>query len=843
MTDLAALVVRMQADNSQYIKALDQSTGKLSQFSKDQGDLLDGLAGKFAAAFSIGAMIEFTSSAIESAASLERMSETAGISVEALSSLRLAAAASGLSQDELGMSLKKLNVSIEQAAGNASSKAGVAFRGLGIDVKDANGNIKDAGSVMGELATKFAGMADGPNKVAIAVALLGRQGQNLIPVLDQGAAGLDRFRAQAEAAGIVMSGKMAADAEAFTQKFAVLKATIVDGLGQQLVSQFLPVLTELMDQFTAAGVAGSNLAGVASVIVGAFRVVASVVIEAVAEFEQIGKSMGALGAIAVAVAHGQFAEATNIWKQSSEDNVAIAKSAQDRITALYEAGGANQLSAISTIEAEKKKITGAGFNLDQGIATDAAIKKLEQFRDTIKEQADAFGLGGAALVKFKLETGSLAEDLGKAGAAGHAAATSAIAYATALQTKKDDKTVADYTAKIQEQIITLNMGTLAGESYKLSTGAIGEALKRLGPAGDAARASIIELTKSQLEAKNVNAIQALDDQAQKLSGHLVQAAEHAYDLQNKALKADLESTDNTAGLAKLEIEKQHILNVAKINELNLQAAEVNTNLAVIESKINIERTQGQISDLTAQAEETTARQAALVDLNKILTAEQGIAKAANDPSLVDGVKKFGIQIDALKAQTTQLEQSVRSGLEQSFANNFANLITGATSFRQALMGFLKDIDKQFVDMIAKDYAQQLFAGASGSSSGGLLGGLPGMLAGLFSKGGGSPAAAGVPALTQNGGAGGSMGDLVGSFAGGGSIPAGKVAIVGEAGPEYAYSGSADMQIVPSSGAQSVAVHNNFIIQAPGGVISRQSQMQAAAAAARSLSQANRRNNT
>ena len=41
----------------------------------------------------------------------------------------------------------------------------------------------------------------------------------------------------------------------------------------------------------------------------------------------------------------------------------------------------------------------------------------------------------------------------------------------------------------------------------------------------------------------------------------------------------------------------------------------------------------------------------------------------------------------------------------------------------------------------------------------------------------------------------------------------------------------------------VAVHNHFTVQAPGGVISRQSQMQTAAAAARSLGQANRRNNT
>ena len=112
--------------------------------------------------------------------------------------------------------------------------------------------------------------------------------------------------------------------------------------------------------------------------------------------------MGALAAVAVAVAHGNFSEATDIWKASAADNEAIAKSSQDRITAIWEAGGASQLSAISTIEAQKKRILSEGPNLFQLQGADAAIKKLEQFRDTIKEQADAFGFGSAALVQFKL---------------------------------------------------------------------------------------------------------------------------------------------------------------------------------------------------------------------------------------------------------------------------------------------------------------------------------------------------------------------------------------------------------------------------------------------------------
>lgn len=845
MTDLAALVVRMQADNSAYMKALDQATGRLSQFEQEQQALLGELAAKFAAAFGIDKLVEFAASSIESAASLDLLSQSAGISVEALSSLRLAAAAAGLSQDELGGSLKKLNVSISDAAGNASSKAGVAFRGLGIDVRDANGNLKDASQVLPDLANKFATMADGPNKVALAVALLGKQGQSLIPVLNQGAAGLDGFKTQAEAAGIVLSIGLAAAADDFSTKAAVLKATLVDGLGIQIATQLLPVLTELMDQFKAAGGAGSELGDIAGVLVGGFKIIAAVVIEGVAEFEQLGKSMGALGAIAVSVAQGNFSEAVDIWKQSTADNEAIEKSAQDRITAIFEAGGKDQIAAFAAIEEEKKKLrSDPGFNLAEGIASDAALKKLEQFRDTIKEQADAFGLGGAALVQFKLQTGSLADDLKKAGDAGKSAAAGAIAYATALQTKKDDKTVKDYTAQVAEQIVTFNQGALAGESYKLSTGAIGEALGRLGVKGDEARASILELAKIEIAQKDQSALQALDDQADKLAGNLNKAALAAYDLQNKTLKENLTSTGDTAGLDKLATDRQHIDDQSKINELNLKAAQINTELAATESKINLARTQGQISDLTASGQESDARTNALTQLQAIYASEQSIAAGANDPALVDGVKKFGVSIDALKAQTTQLEDSVRTGLSSSFANNFANLITGATSFRQAILGFLKDIDKQFADMIAKDYAQKLFAGASGNSSGGALGGLSGLLAGLIGGGG----AAGGANIASTGAAAagtdtGALASTIPAFASGGTLGAGKWGLVGEAGPELVYSGAQNMNVVPAGQGKQTSVTNHFVIQAPGGTISRASQMQTAAAAARSLEQANRRNNT
>jgi hypothetical protein len=850
MTDLAALVVRMQADNSQYIKALDQATGKLSKFAKDQEDAFSQLkdqfaelGAQFAAGFALDKIIEFTASSIESAAALDRLSQTTGISTESLSTLRLAAAASGLSADDMGVAYKKLNVSLEEAAGNSTSKAGIAFKGLGISVTDSSGKIKDAGSILGELAGKFQNMEDGPNKVALAVALLGKQGQNLIPVLNQGSAGLDDFKKQAEDAGLVISGDLARSAEEFSQKAAVLKASLVDGLSVRLATQLLPVLEGLAGSFGKAGGAGDALNIVSEAIVIGVKSLASVFVIGASELEKFGNALGAVGAAAAAVAHGNFVDAKNIILDGLNQNEEINQVSQARLKALWTTAAKDELDIISATEVEKLRLKLPGFNLAEGEASAAADKKLKALSDSLKEQEQAFGLGGAAAVQYKLSIGSLAEDLKIAGKDGHDAAAAAIEYANALQTKKDDKTVQDYTAKVAEQIITFHQGGLAAEEYKLSTGSIGGALKRLGVTGDEARQTITNLSLELIKAKDEAALQALDDQADKLAGNLNKAALAAFDLQNKSLKQNLTDTGDAAGLAKLDHARDLVDVQSKINKLNLTAAQINAEVGDQQAKIDLERSAGQITDIDAMNQLAVLRAKQITDLGAVYTAEQGIAATVNDPAMTDGVKKFGVQINALKTQMNAFDAQIRTGLEGAFAHNFSDLITGAKSFKQVVVGFLQDIDKQFVDMIAKNYSQQLFAapGANGSG-GGLLGGVAGLLGGLMGGGGAatSIASTGAAAAGTDTGA---LADTIMPFASGGTLDAGKVGLVGEAGPELVYSGSQNMNVLPSgAGGKQQHITQNFTIQAPGGTISRASQMQTAAAAARSLAQANRRNN-
>jgi hypothetical protein len=851
MTDLASLVVRMQADNSQYIKALDQATSKLSSFSKDVKAQLEDLADTFAAAFSVGALAEFADHAIESAASLEQMSQAAGVSVESLSSLRLAFAAGNLSQDEMGSSLKKLNSNISEAAGNAESKGGVAFRALGISVTDASGNLRDAGAVMADVANKFQGFADGPNKAAIAIQLFGRNGQSLIPVLNQGSAGLDTFRAQAEAAGIVLSGPLAEAADQFSSKFSVIKATLSEGFGNQLSAQLLPVLSTLADQFTASTSSGEAFAMVAGVIVGGVKIVAATVIEATSEFKQLGDSIGALGAVAVAAAHGDFSQAGEIWRESNADNVATAKAADAQITAVF-AAGTGKRAEIAKDGAPKPQAP----NLTGIEQSDTAIKQLQSFNTNLQDQAASFGLGSAALVNYKLQFGPLAEAIGKAGDQGKVLAASIRANALALQTKQDTKEITDYTAKLVDQVVKFDQGSVAAIDYAAATSKAGQAAKLGADGGAAFAAGVHGIAVALTQLKDAPEIGALNQQLDTLKGNLVSAAAAGFDAAHKKQSDDFSATGNTAAQATLQSLKDATTAQASFNEQQEKATVIQLQLTTTQTNLNALKESGAITDLQYGMQLAAAQAATVTQLNQIYTAEQLISQQSGLPKLAQDTQNFANQITNLTTQTNALTNSVRTNLESAFADDFSKLIQGGESFQKFLQSFFKGVENQIDSLVSKNISQSIFGtgGPAGGAAGGLAslfgggstpgggGGLSSLL-GMIGLGGSSVSAPVIPGVIQNAGTGGGIGNIVGSFAGGGTIPSGKFGVVGENGPELAYSGAANMNIVPASSSKAINVTNNFTSSTPGGQISRPSQMQQAAAAARSLQQASRRNNS
>lgn len=172
-----------------------------------------------------------------------------GISVPAFMRWTYAAKKGGVEAASLEDALKFLNLSSVAAAEGAKQDAR-AFDQLGVAYKDAHGKIVPMEQLLPKVADAFQKMEDGPRKTAIAVALFGRSGVAMIPMLNEGAAGLKKWGDEAERIGVVMSDEAAAQADEFNDSLDTLNQSVF-GLGNGIAGGLLPQLTQLIQMLTA----------------------------------------------------------------------------------------------------------------------------------------------------------------------------------------------------------------------------------------------------------------------------------------------------------------------------------------------------------------------------------------------------------------------------------------------------------------------------------------------------------------------------------------------------------------------------------------------------------------
>src|SRR5262245_18607329 len=140
MTDLARLVVKLEAQTAQYQKELEKAKAQLGDFSAFSSKSWDKLkTGALVAGTAVAAgLTALTASAISTADGFNQMAERTGVTTEALSELAYAAGLSDVSVEDLDKSMAKLSKNAVAAA-NGSKKQAEAFKTLGVSVTDADG--------------------------------------------------------------------------------------------------------------------------------------------------------------------------------------------------------------------------------------------------------------------------------------------------------------------------------------------------------------------------------------------------------------------------------------------------------------------------------------------------------------------------------------------------------------------------------------------------------------------------------------------------------------------------------------------------------------------------------
>lgn len=185
--------------------------------------------------------------AINTLDQLDDLSEKTGIAVESLSMLRYAGEVTGTPLEAIANGTKKLATNMAEAA-SGNKEAAATFKAMGIEVKNADGTLRSQDAVLLEMADRFQGYEDGAAKSALATKVFGKAGQEMIPLLNQGSAGIRALRGEAEQLGLVYGGALARDAATFNDNLKKLELAS-EGVKVALLGNILGPLNRILEVY------------------------------------------------------------------------------------------------------------------------------------------------------------------------------------------------------------------------------------------------------------------------------------------------------------------------------------------------------------------------------------------------------------------------------------------------------------------------------------------------------------------------------------------------------------------------------------------------------------------
>ncbi len=254
---------------------------------------------------------------VDAGAGLDDIANRTGASAEGLSQLRYAAEQSGTDLAAVEKAMRKLgDVQTQAAAGSKSAAAALASVGL------------SAGQLAAmSVEDRFLAVADGISRIqdpaakaSLAMDLLGKSGADLVPMMEEGSAGIRGLMAEANQLGLTISGPQAKAAAAFDDSWQQLTAAL-RASGNVIAVQVIPYAVELL-QFVLKAVPamvtlGQAIAGsVAPVLAKVGDLIAGLIPGFGSLTSAVSASVESFGGIVDALSAGEAELAAEIfWKR------------------------------------------------------------------------------------------------------------------------------------------------------------------------------------------------------------------------------------------------------------------------------------------------------------------------------------------------------------------------------------------------------------------------------------------------------------------------------------------------------------------------------------------------
>ena len=281
------LYAKLGIDSSEYDKGLDDAESKSKSAGSKIASALGGAAKVGAAAMAaIGtsavaagaALVNGTKGVAEYGDNIDKMSQKMGMSAEAYQEWDAIMQHSGTSIESLQGSMKTMS--------NQAEKNAKEFQKLGISQEELASLSKE--DLFSKVITGLQGMEEGTERTAIASKLLGRGAVELGALLNTSAEDTEAMRQRVHELGGVMSDDAVKAAAAFQDQLQDMQ-TSFQGLSRNMLSEFLPSITEVMSGFTEI-FSGNGEGGISTVTNGVNMLVDNIS-QAIPQLLQVGSNI------------------------------------------------------------------------------------------------------------------------------------------------------------------------------------------------------------------------------------------------------------------------------------------------------------------------------------------------------------------------------------------------------------------------------------------------------------------------------------------------------------------------------------------------------------------------
>ena len=324
--DLEARLTKLESDLKQATSLAEKASGQIKSAFSGLTLMFTGLAG----ALSVGALKGAFDKYVEGAASMQKLAVITGTTTEKISALVSVAKLSNTEVGQLEAGMVRLAATLSKA-GEESKGAGKAFSLLELDPDQLRS--MDTAKALQEVAKAFSEVEEGSSKTALAVAIFGKAGAELLPYLEDLAA-----NGALVAKVTTEQGQAAKEYEQSLRKLEVAKSAVVKTIAAELVpvaSVFVKTLAELVTGANDVNGAVKILAADGSIrswaqsgamavahLIDALQLLKVIAVEVGTPIERIGRNIYTLGALGGIAFNGSLAEKSKAFDALKKENEA-----------------------------------------------------------------------------------------------------------------------------------------------------------------------------------------------------------------------------------------------------------------------------------------------------------------------------------------------------------------------------------------------------------------------------------------------------------------------------------------------------------------------------------------